>query len=144
MRAVKRVVRTYYSDIDSGDYHGAWHRLAPFVRSSFGGYETWRAGYKTTTSTSVIRVGIKRLGRQDAALRVTVKASDTDVCGSEVKQRFRGSWQLERHGHSWIATNIRMSKVSGDEPVTDASRCSSTTPTDTAPSSPARSGCEPN
>jgi hypothetical protein len=43
-RALKRVVRSYYADIAAGNYRVAWHRRAPGVQSSFGGYTSWRAG----------------------------------------------------------------------------------------------------
>jgi hypothetical protein len=143
-RAAKRVVRTYYGDIDSGDYGGAWQPLSPDVQSSLGGYNAWRKGFETTDSTSATSVKLKEFSRQAAAVNVTVESSDTDVCGTDVQQRFACTWRLERQGHSRIATGISMSKESGNDPVTDASKCSSPAPTvpakAPAPSTPTDDG----
>jgi hypothetical protein len=137
------VVRSYYADIAAGNYRVAWHRLAPGVQSSFGGYTSWRAGYNTTTATAATRIRITSFKSGAAAMNVTVKASDTDACGNDVNRRFRGTWQLERNGGRWTATQISMTKASGAEPINDASACPPTqTDTTTAPSP--SSGCDPN
>jgi len=111
------MVRSYYADIAAGDYRVAWHRLAPSLQSSFGGYTTWRAGYKTTTETAATRIRITSFSNDVAAMTVKSKASDTDACGNDVHRRFRGTWQAERQRGRSTATEISMRKVSGDELV---------------------------
>jgi hypothetical protein len=148
-RQIRQVVRGYYGDIASGEYRSAWVRLSPGMQGQFGGYGSWKHGYATTDTIDLGRVKVHASSRTEASADVKIKSTDTDVCGDKVGQTFEGTWSLSKSSGEWVATDISMSKVSGDVPAADVQDCTtpsaggSTTPGAEPPTEPPPTTAEP-
>jgi hypothetical protein len=87
--AAETVVRSYYRALDRKDFYGAWALLSPAVRTSFGGFEHWRAGFAATLSSRPTALRVS-----GGTVELTLVARDGAECGV-LEQRFAVRWQLE-------------------------------------------------
>jgi len=83
------LVRAYYHALDRRGFARAWSLLSPAVRTSFGGYDRWRAGFATTLTSRP--TGIRVRGD---AIELTLIARDRAACGV-LEQRFAVRWRLD-------------------------------------------------
>jgi hypothetical protein len=134
----KRVVRRYYARLGDGNFSGAWSLLAPGAQEAKGGFTTWKKGYDLTVDTTVTRLEPLLENDSRVLLDVGLRSVDIDECGDTVRQRFAGTWTVQRTGGKWKATRSRFHRIAGREPVRDAAGCIDSTPlpSDGAPSSP--------
>ena len=77
--------------------------LAPAVRTAFGGFSHWRAGYAGTISSRPQDIVVKT-GDGTASVRHVLIAHHRDCAG---EQRFNVTWNLERASGSWRVTGLR-------------------------------------
>jgi hypothetical protein len=104
----ERLVRSYYAAIDAGHFAAAWARLSPAVRTRFGGFAVWRAGYTTTLDQRV--EAVKFDGPQ---IRHILVARDRTPCGGTVAQRFAVVWTMA-HGR---AAALHAVRLAGQDPA---------------------------
>jgi hypothetical protein len=119
----ERAVKSYYRAVDAQNFEKAWRRLGPAVRTTFGGYAKWTAGFENSVLSRVTSASALDASRSSAEVAVALTSKDIDVCGSDVVQRFRGVWKLSRTDGRWIAEHIVMRKVAGRTPVSAADEC---------------------
>jgi hypothetical protein len=93
------LVRAYYRALDRRDFKRAWRLLSPAVRTEFGGFAHWQAGFATTLSSRPTRLRVR-----GDAVELLLVARDRAACGVLV-QRFAVSWRLR--GTSAIAVGAR-------------------------------------
>jgi hypothetical protein len=99
------VVRAYYRALDQHDFAAAWARLSPAVRSAFGGYTAWRAGYATTLSSRPSEITVAAGGPDTITLRHRLDAVDGGPAGRR-SASFVVDWQLTRTDAGWVATSL--------------------------------------
>jgi hypothetical protein len=108
-------VTRFYATLDDRRFGVAWRTLSPAVRSAFGGFGAWRAGYATTISSrpSALRVSPAPGG---ATVEHVLTAADRTPCGP-VRRRFAVTWRLVRADGAWVAESLSAVKRSGPEPA---------------------------
>jgi hypothetical protein len=99
------VVRAYYRALDQHDFAAAWARLSPAVRTAFGGYAAWRAGYATTLSSRPSEITVTARGSDTIALRHRLDALDRGPAGPR-RASFVVDWRLTRTESGWVATGL--------------------------------------
>jgi hypothetical protein len=115
----------YYQDIFLLRFRDAWDRLGPTLQTEFGGYDSWKAGYRRTLTVRAFNPIVIARSRDEASVSVSIRSLDLDACGDRVSQRFGGTWSLVRDGLDWRLMNADITKVGGEELVTDAGACPS-------------------
>ena len=109
-------IRAYYRALDARRFDAAWRFLAPGVRSSFGGIDTWRAGFATTRSSRPGGLHVAGAGDR-ATVEHALTATDATTCGTGVR-RFALTWTLLREPQgAWRATAVTGRLLSGGLPV---------------------------
>ena len=146
--AAKALVRRFYALLNTGRYESAWNLVPTSVRNEAGGFENWKAGYRTTVSSQPENVTVQSLGSDGntIVLGLHLHAVDVDACSDRVSQEFAGTWTLHAAGEQWNPTSIVFKKIAGGTPSLTASDCgpSSTTSTTTqANCTPGYSPCLP-
>jgi hypothetical protein len=109
---VDSFVRSYYAALDAGEFELAWARLAPDVRTAFGGLQTWRDGYASTLGHRVEDVTVERGG----VVKHVLVAVDETPCGGETERRFAVTWLLAGGGDDLVATHLTAVKLAGVDP----------------------------
>jgi hypothetical protein len=99
------VVRAYYRALDQHDFAAAWARLSPAVRSTFGGYTAWRAGYASTLSSRPSEITVVAAGPDTVTLRHRLDAVDGGPAGRR-SASFVVAWRLTRTDAGWVATSL--------------------------------------
>jgi hypothetical protein len=98
-------VRDYYTAIDEQRYDDAWAMLASAVRSDFGGFARWRAGYAKTQSNAPNDLSTTLRGdRTIVQLRLSALEQ-----GCPIARDYSVTWTLERAAGEWTATSVRAS-----------------------------------
>jgi hypothetical protein len=108
------VVAAYYRALGEGRFEVAWQRLTPAVRTAFGGFDHWRAGYRTTLSSLPRGIATERGGTVATVAHELVTA-DRSPCGP-VHRRFAVRWRLVLGAGGWRAASLTAVKRSGPEP----------------------------
>jgi ketosteroid isomerase-like protein len=103
----RTVVSGYYAALDRGDYARAWARLAPAVRTAFGGFDAWRAGYATTLGHEIEDVTVA-----NGVVTHVLVATDRTPCGGETERRFAVTWRFEGRR----VAQLSATKLSGADP----------------------------
>jgi hypothetical protein len=98
------VVAAYYAVLDAHRFETAWRTLAPPVRSRFGSFETWRAGYASTVSSRPGRIAVSRDGSR-ATVQLVLDATDRTPCGL-VHRQFAVRWALAASDGRWQAQSL--------------------------------------
>jgi len=80
-----------------------WDAALAVVRTAFGGFSHWRAGYAGTISSRPQGIVVKT-GDGTASVRHVLIAHHRDCTG---EQRFNVTWSLERTSGRWRATRLR-------------------------------------
>ena len=103
-------VRAYYRALDEKRFDDAWTSLSPAVRTRFGGFAGWKAGYATTLYSKPRNLTVTAAGSG-----VTVKhlliARDTNCSG---ERRFNVTWTLRRVSEQWSVTALTAAAVGAD------------------------------
>ena len=98
-------VRAYYRALDARRFGAAWRFLAPGVRTAFGGFAPWRAGFAATRSSRPVAMQVAVVGDRATVAHV-LAAVDATACGSRTR-RFALTWTLDRApGGAWRATAV--------------------------------------
>jgi hypothetical protein len=113
--ALAAVVTDYYRALDAGRFERAWSMLAPAVRTSFGDFEDWRAGYATTLSNSPRDIEVAREGGVTRIAHELV-TEDRSACGP-VRRVFAVRWELVPAAEGWRVTRLTAAKLAGLEPA---------------------------
>jgi hypothetical protein len=109
------VVERYYLALDAGRFEDAWTVLTPAVRASFGPFEDWRAGYRTTLSNSPRDIEVASEGAV-ATIAHELVTEDRSSCGP-VERRFAVRWKLVTTAEGWRAASLTAEKLAGQEPA---------------------------
>jgi hypothetical protein len=106
-------VRSYYAALDARRYEDAWKRLSPALKTRFGGYAKWRAGYGATLSSrpSAIKSSVAPDG--STTVEHVLVARDRAACGPPVEQSFAVTWRLMRSGAGWSVGDLRATARGG-------------------------------
>jgi hypothetical protein len=139
----KSAVRSYYEDVNSGNYPAAWSHFSPTLRASVGGFSSWRSGYANTTNTRLISLRTLSATQSHAVEGIRLVGEATDACGRDVTQTFQGTWNLAERNGGFVGVSLDMSQVSGDELVTDSSACPPP-PGTTSTTTSTTNNCDPN
>ncbi len=111
-----RFVRDYYAALNGRRFAAAWRMLTPAVRSAFGGFAAWRAGYARTVASMPGSVRVSPTGA-GATVGLTLRAGDRGACGRTVVRRFAVTWRLARMDAGWRATAAAARLLSGAAPT---------------------------
>lgn len=122
-KQVAKVVEAYYAALNREDFDAAWRRLSSDVRQDLDGFESWRDGYSTTVKTSPSSLRVTSVSGNSAVATMKLSARDEDVCGDTVPSRYAGTWKLRRVDRRWVATDVKMRKISGRSLKTDPADC---------------------
>jgi hypothetical protein len=98
-------VRAYYRALDGHRFAVAWSRLSPAVRTAFGGFAAWRAGYGHTLSSRPAAITVVARAPGVVRLRHRLDAVDAGPGGRRASQ-FTVEWQLTRTASGWKATAL--------------------------------------
>ena len=109
------VVTAYYRALDAGRFNGAWALLTPAVRTSFGDFERWRAGYATTLSNLPRGIAVVRDGPR-ATVAHELVTEDRSPCGP-LRRRFAVRWQLKLAADGWRAASLTAVERPSPEPA---------------------------
>lgn len=116
-------VRSFYQRVTRRRFRQAWRMLSARLRSQFGSYSRWRAGYRRSLGTR-LNLARARWNGSVGVVTVAIRARDRDACsGRVIRQFFRGRWTLARRGGQWRASRIRMRKVGGGNVRVFKSQC---------------------
>jgi hypothetical protein len=110
------LIRKYFELIDANDYSSAWAYLDTDVQEQFGGYESWRDGYATNTSTEVTDTNVTSTNGGETDLTVEIQAIES--CGGErFEQSFEGPWSVDETRGK--ITDAEFALISGTSPPED-------------------------
>lgn len=98
------VVRRYYRALDARAFPRAWRLLTPSVRTAFGGFAHWRAGFAATLSSRPIALQTLRAGDERVVVH-RLDARDRAACGV-LARSFAVRWRLARTAAGWRATAL--------------------------------------
>jgi hypothetical protein len=98
------VVTAYYAALDARRFRAAWRVLGGDVRSSFGGFAAWRAGFATTRSSRPSGLQVARSGR-GAVVTLVLVAADRSPAGV-VRRSFDVRWRLGAGRQGWVAREV--------------------------------------
>jgi hypothetical protein len=143
-RQAQLVVTAYYDAVNTGRFGAAWSHLSPELRRSQGGFYDWRAGYDSTTATTLLSIRTISATPSSAIERIRLIGDTIDACGNEVSQTFAGTWTLEKRGGTFVGVAFDVSQVAGDELTTDPAACAPPPSTSVDPPAPSDAGCDPN
>jgi outer membrane biosynthesis protein TonB len=113
-------VRTYYAALDDRRFADAWKLLSPAVRTHFGTFAHWRAGYATTLASSPEDVKVVPAADGSATVRHVLVARDRTKCGGTVERRFAVTWKLAPAASGWTVANL---SATASGPVTKSALC---------------------
>ena len=99
-------VRAYYAALDARRFADAWNSLSPAVKSRFGGFAHWRAGYGTTLASVPQDLRVSPASGGAATIRLTLLARDRTSCGKPLERRFAVTGTLARAGTGWTLTRL--------------------------------------
>jgi hypothetical protein len=122
-QSAARAVRGFYGALSHQNYAQAWAREATTRRNTLGGYDTWKAGYRTTTAMTLTSLEPTASDQSHARVRLTLRSTDRDVCGAAVHRRFVGSIDVRRWHGRWEITDSDIAKTSGGSVRTDRGSC---------------------
>jgi hypothetical protein len=100
------LVRDFYGALDGHRFAAAWAVLSPSVQARFGGFDAWRAGYRTTLSSRPESIRVSPASGGGLLVRLTLVATDRTACGPRTA-RFAVTWQLVRSRASWRGASLR-------------------------------------
>jgi hypothetical protein len=109
-------VTGFYAALDDRRFKAAWDALSPAVRTTFGGFEGWRAGYSETISSRPTGFRVTEDG-EATVVEHLLTAEDRASCGP-VTQRFDVTWRLIEVDGAWLAESLTAKKRSGPAPAT--------------------------
>lgn len=146
-RAVS-LVRHFYILLNTHQYTRAWDLVPTQVRAAAGGFEQWKAGYRTTVTSRPEDIMVEGSGMRSAVVALDLHATDIDACTARrVPQVFSGTWHLRVVDGAWEPQSTSFHKVAGETPTLDASDCtpkasggSSARPSNPTPTP----SCDPN
>jgi hypothetical protein len=121
--AAERAVKQYYSAIDYYDYGGAWQFLGQQQRADDGGFKTWREGHVLNVATNLKSAIATPVDGDTATVSIRLNTADLDICGSNVRQTFEGTWTVDFLGGRPELDNADISKVGGADPTVDVRDC---------------------
>jgi hypothetical protein len=143
-RQAKSAVTAYYNAVNADRFGAAWSHFSPELRRSQGGFYQWRAGYDSTTATTLLSARTVRATSTSAIERIRLIGDAIDACGNDISQTFVGTWTLEKRGGAFVGVALDVSQVGGDELITDPAACASEPSTPVEPAPPSDAGCDPN
>jgi hypothetical protein len=110
-------ITSFYAALDDRRFASAWEALSPAVRTAFGGFDGWRAGYSNTISSRPSHFRVTAGPRGATVVEHILTAGDRSSCGP-VEQRFAVSWRLIEVDGAWLAESLTATKRSGPAPAT--------------------------
>ena len=113
--APETVVEAYYRALDGRRFEAAWTILTPAVRTAFGDFEHWSAGYATTLSSAPRDIEVARDGAA-ATVAHELVTEDRSACGP-VRRRFAVRWRLVLAADGWRAASLTAFERAGPEPA---------------------------
>jgi hypothetical protein len=144
----KAAVRSYYREVNVGDYQGAWSHFTPDLRTSLGGFQAWQDGYSFTVNTQLASLWVVRSAPAEVVLGIDLVGDAIDACANDVSQTFEGTWTLDNIDGTFVGTALDVAQTGGGDIVTDPSACPPppgpppTVPPPTGP--PPASDCDSN
>lgn len=152
--SAEQFMRSFYFRLNGRRYATAWGMLSAGLRSQFGSYSGWRAGYRRTVGIRVNAAQATLIGGGRAVVVTRFRARDRDACTGGVRQQFfRARWVLSRRNGKWVATSVTARKTGGQPVRLLKSQCPKPKPSPARPSTPDRppspsggggSGCNPS
>jgi hypothetical protein len=109
-------VARYYEALDDRRFAAAWEALSPAVRTAFGGFEGWSAGFASTLSSRPSELRVTRAPGSATTVEHVLTATDRTSCG-EVEKRFAVTWRLLEVDGAWLAESLTAEKRSGPAPA---------------------------
>src|SRR5262249_2817218 len=104
----------YYAAIDGRRYADVWNVLSPAVRTRFGGFDKWRAGYSTTVADRPTGLRVTAGSNASVVVRGVLAANDTD-CDGPLRVDFVFTLRRDPAG-GWSVANLTASR-SGPAPT---------------------------
>ena len=98
----KDYVRDYYTALNEQRYDDAWAVLTPAIRSRFGGFEHWKAGYAKTLSSKPKDL-VTTLKGDRMVVRLRLAALEE---GCPIARDYEVTWTLERAAGEWTVTAL--------------------------------------
>lgn len=99
------LVRHYFDLINQREFSRAWRLLDASVQEQFGGFESWRDGYGSSTETTVVSTDPSGVSGGEADLTVRIRA--TDSCdGAAYVREFEGPWSVSTSRQMIIAADF--------------------------------------
>lgn len=112
----QQLIRRYFELIDAGEFAAAWDYLDADVQEGFGGFESWRDGYATNSSTDVSKIDVTSTAGEETDLTVRIEAVDTCE-GERYEQEFEGPFSVDVAAAK--VTEAEFTLVSGNSPPED-------------------------
>ena len=108
--AAESFVRAYYRALDEKRFEDAWDSLTPALRTRFGGFAGWKAGYATTVYSKPRNIAVTATGN-GATVEHLLVARDKNCAG---ERRFSVTWRLRRVSEQWSVTALTAAAVGAD------------------------------
>jgi hypothetical protein len=103
----KSLVRAYYRALDEKRFDDAWKSLSPAVRTRFGGFGGWKAGYAKTLYSKPRNLTVTTVG-SGVTVKHLLVARDQNCSG---ERRFSVTWTLRRVSERWSVTGLTAAAV---------------------------------